>query len=206
MQNFNDLFKDNIDGFMKKKLCFLIFGMICFTSFSLLGEETDHRYQLRIGQIHIDHESKKPHTAGEIILDNGSVWEWSPCICCGKKLDSWKEGDRVKIANTLKNKYYMENLSRKFVPTVALKNDSQDVFPEIVEISDNGQKILLSDHSEWHIGWWSAQWAKYWKVGERVIITPVEAAFGEATHVIFNIQKEKTLFNDCSYINATLLN
>lgn len=163
-------------------------------------------YTRRLIALQVEEDMQNESVSGVITLDNGSRWIWNPCLCCCRKLDDWEIGDEIRIANVRDGQYSLYNFKHsKYQPPVEIDSSTIHCFPTINEINRLGQILILSDGSEWHLGWESAFWALFWSVGDPVIVTGDEPANGYSTHRIVNMNKEKTEFNDCSYVNATLL-
>ncbi len=169
------------------------------------NQESD-AYTRRVIALQVEEDMQNESVSGIIILDNGSKWIWNPCLCCCRKLDAWDIGDEIRILKTVNGQYKLYNGKHiSYQPEVQIEASSMGGFPTIYAIEDYGQTLVLSDGSEWDLGWWSAQWVYFWKIGDPVIVTSDVPAHMLATHRIVNMNKEKTEFNDCSYVNATLL-
>jgi len=181
-----------------KKFFTIFFSTILFLC-SLSAEDP---YDLHLASVVIDPENP---LKGKITLSNGSIWNWSPtCNCCKGKLDDWKEGDPLKIGKIQGKEYGILNLSVLHrMNRMTLDESTLTVFPTIEKVDDNAHYLLLSDGSLWYIGWWSSQAVKDWKVGEHILVTQAKT-IGEATHILFNLHREKSIFWDTSSANATL--
>lgn len=134
-----------------------------------------------------------------IFLNNRTAW-----TCKYKDLFNgpygWCLGDRVHIVYVYSEGYYLQNASCQGCVPVKLKNaNSHDLkVNTIEEIIKNDQKsantIVLDDATRWFIGSWSSGWMKNWQAGDRIIVTPQEFIFGNADHLLLNLDQEKSNF------------
>jgi len=134
-----------------------------------------------------------------IFLNNRTVW-----TCKYKDLFKgpygWCLGDRVHIVYVYSEGYYLQNASCQGCVPVKLQNaNSQDLkVNTIKEIIKNDKKstntIVLNDATRWFIGSWSSAWMKDWQAGDRIIVTAQEFIFGNADHLLLNVDQGKNSF------------
>lgn len=166
-------------------------------------------YEREIIGIEISHEERPTSFAeGIILLNDGSAWNWeAKCLCCKHKLDLWKFGDKIKIANTgIPEHFLLCNSSHpQYAPFVTLDPDTKETYPVITDIQKDGYALELSDGSSWSVTGWFNLRGITWQIGDRVIVAPQESTWSQSTHVIFNMNRvAKTLMDD-SYINVTMI-
>lgn len=129
-----------------------------------------------------------------IFLNNGTVW-----TCKYKDLFDgpygWCIGDRIHIVYVYSEGYYLQNASCQGCIPVKLQNaNAEDLqVNTIKEIIKNDKKstntIVLNDETRWFIGSWSSAWMKNWQVGNRIIVTAQEFIFGNADHLLLNLDQ-----------------
>lgn len=129
-----------------------------------------------------------------LLLNNGTAW-----TCKYKDLFDgpygWHLGDRIHIVYVYFEGYYLQNASCQGCVPVKLQNaNSQDLkVNSIKEIIKNDKKstntIVLNDATKWFIGSWSSAWMKDWQAGDRIIVTAQEFVFGNADHLLLNLDR-----------------
>jgi hypothetical protein len=129
-----------------------------------------------------------------IFLNNGTTW-----TCKYKDLFDgpygWRLGDRIHIVYVYSEGYYLQNASCQGCIPAKLQNaSSQDLkVNTIKEIIKNDKKstntIVLNDATRWFIGSWSSTWMEEWQVGDRIIVTVQEFIFGNADHLLINLDQ-----------------
>lgn len=172
---------------MQLKLCFIAF-MSFFSS--VYSEISEVRCSSSIMTIEAVAKSDKT----TIYLDNRTAWS-----CNYKDLFhgpyGWRLGDRVHIVYVYSEGYYLQNASSQGCVPVKLQNahSSSLRVNKIKEIIKNKIKgtttLVLNDGTRWFIGSWSSAWMKKWQVGDRIIVTEQEFVFGNADHLLLNLDQ-----------------
>lgn len=134
-----------------------------------------------------------------ILLNNGTAW-----TCKYKGLFDgpygWRLGDRVHIVYVYSEGYYLQNASCQGCVPAKLQNaNSHHLKVNIIkEIIKNDKKstntIVLDNETRWFIGSWSSAWMTDWHVGDRIIVTSQEFVFGNADHLLLNLDHGKKGF------------
>ncbi len=112
-------------------------------------------------------------------------------------LYGWHLGDRIHIVYVYTEGYYLQNASCQGCVPVKLKNpNAADLkVTTIKEVIRNDKKstntIVLQDATRWFIGSWSSSWMKDWQPGDRIIVTAQEFVFGNADHLLLNLDRGK---------------
>ncbi|MCI0381591.1 MAG: hypothetical protein L0207_00855 [Chlamydiae bacterium] len=177
-----------------------LFSICLFSNWIYADVQMDIPYKKKIISIELVPRSENSHfIKGTIQLTDGSNWDWKPCICCGKKLDSWQVGDEIQVKRIDKEKYQLINSTRvSYSPTVTSLIDSYQIYPKITanEYTIYGRILSLSDGSHWTVNLWNTPQAYFWKVGDPVLITPYHDTSRETYYILDNVSLEKSLFSD----------
>ena len=173
--------------------------------FSTLFADVDHSASstFKITQCEFDQTTYYPFFTIDIVLKNGSHWITDAHINYKENLEKWVIGDLVEIHKLDCLHYSLNNLSQPMANPYHFRLDksTQNAFPKVESIEENGYQLILNDGSQWSIGYWSARHLEVWNIGDGVLIAPSKARFGNATHVLYNTNLENYY-----YINATWMN
>lgn len=107
----------------------------------------------------------------------------------------WHLGDRIHIVYVYSQGYYLQNASCQGCVPVKLQNANAadlkvSIIKEIIKNDKNSTNtIILNDSTRWFIGSWSSAWMKDWQAGDRIIVTAQEFVFGNADHLLLNLDR-----------------
>jgi hypothetical protein len=134
-------------------------------------------YSHRIDSINLKYENSL--LGGTITLDNGYVLK----IVDYKTRDDnamtlWQQGDDLWFeAESNDNQLVMAVTNQqdkdkyKAQPYVIFDLlDSSNKGPKVVNVSQDGEYVKLSDGTVWQFGWWNKLSTKHWAAGQRVIV------------------------------------
>ncbi len=157
---------------------------------------------LKIVECNLDQKTYYPFCSADIVLENGSHWKCDFHIDYIGNLEEWGVGDFVHITKHRCEHYSLKNLSRQGIGCHGFFLDlsTKDKFPKVEAIEENGYLLVLSDGSQWSVGYWNARHLDMWNIGDSVIVTPWETVLG-TTHALYNINSDRYY-----YINATQMN
>lgn len=150
-------------------------------------------YQLRISGYYDDGSYRY------LYLNNGTIWRYlNPQF----SREAWLIGDEVVIGSSFGKGWTLKNKSYQGTTGLQFERLSRDQLPQIAKIDNGGGDLWLTDGSHWTIDWWSRLSGRTWRwrVGERLIISPLELLFGSYTHLLINIDQQM------SEANAFLIN
>jgi len=175
------------------KTFFLILATIFLSLSPFLSELTS--CPMRIESFQILNDSKKPaENKTEILLTNGMKWLYSDNDLF-EGTNCWKVDDRMNITYVYLEGYYLKNTSYQGCIPVKLQNRGSEelITKTILTIikSKDAFKIVLDDSTEWFVGWWSGVWMEDWKEGDRIVVTPQDFVFGNADHLLINLDSDK---------------
>ncbi|MCB1107904.1 MAG: hypothetical protein KDK76_07405 [Chlamydiia bacterium] len=178
------------------KKCLITFFIVVLFS-SLFSNEGPYHY--RIVEIETEERQYAPFTHVYIVLDNGSRWFTDFHNHYARYFDGWQEGDLVSLQHCFCGHYALTNLSHsQLLWHFTLDRSTQDVFPMVSSVEDNGYYLTLSDGSKWSIGYFNAGTASEWRVGSSVVVHPENSTLRGTTHSIYNMDDE-------TYIYATFI-
>lgn len=132
-------------------------------------------YKVHIKDIKLNYSGRM--LSGPIFLDNGVV---VLAVDYNNRddvtLNNWRRGDAVELSAHVKDNLYI-TLKRMDVENEALEvigiydtaHPPKDGLV-IIEITDNGHFIKLSDGSVWQFGVWNRLNTKHWNLGDHVIV------------------------------------
>ncbi|MCP5503869.1 MAG: hypothetical protein H7A41_01820 [Chlamydiales bacterium] len=157
---------------------------------------------LKIVDYKLDQTKYAPFCTADIVLENGSHWKGYFHSYYKSNLDEWRVGDSIQIHKHRCLHYSLKNLNRPGTAYHCFNLDlsTENRFPKVEAIEDNGYLLILSDGSHWSVGYLSGWYLDAWGIGDRVIVTPWETSFG-TTHALYNIDLESYF-----YINAAQMN
>ena len=133
-------------------------------------------YNNRISEAHLSYD--RAFLGGTIQLPNGYIFN----VVDYKQRDDnalllWKVGDRVEFTPTTKGDQLflivknLEGNDKDIVePYVVFDAKASGDGLKIIEVTNKGKFIKLSDNSVWEFSWYNQFSSKYWKVGNRVLI------------------------------------
>lgn len=129
-----------------------------------------------------------------ISLNNGTTWSCTYTDLFDEPY-GWHLGDRVHIIYVYSEGYYLQNASCEGCVPVKLQNrNATDLkVTTIKEIIKNEKKstntLILEDGTRWFVGSWSSAWMPDWQPGDRIIVTEQEFMFGNADHLLLNLDR-----------------
>lgn len=181
-----------------KNLSNFFIVIFIFFNFFILGNSTQPSLICPFSIIKIEsfEESNKKTT---ILLDNG-------ILCSYKDTDlfngenGWMLGDRISLVYVSSQGYFLQNDSCQGCIPVKLINVHSKYLKTlyIQDILKNEEKstntIILSDNTRWFIGSWSSSWMSNWQIRDRILVTPQEFMFGNADHLLINLDRESSNF------------
>ena len=157
---------------------------------------------LKIVEYKLDQTTYYPFGMADIVLENGSHWKFDFHVNDKGNLEEWNVGDFVHIYKYKCEHYSLKNLNLQGMGYHGFNLDlsTKDNFPKLEDIEEDGYLLVLSDGSQWSVGYWNARHLDMWNIGDRVIVTPSETILG-TTHALYNINSDRYY-----YINATQVN
>ena len=157
---------------------------------------------LKIVECKLDQTTYYPFCSADIVLENGSHWKGNFHVGYKDNLEEWDVGDFVHIAKHKCEHYSLKNLNHPGVGYHCFNLDlsTENNFPKVEAIEQNGYLLILSDGSHWSVGYWNSRHLDMWNIGDSVIVTPWETVLG-TTHALYNINSDRYY-----YINATQMN
>ncbi len=138
-----------------------------------------------------------------LILDNGFIWEIDKDAYNKGKVNDWKEGDEIVLNYEDSTSWTLRFIAdaieyidrrpchkapieiifsltnmRTNTTVEAFYHDFQDVWiaPQIKSIDLNGKRIVLTDNTQWKVGWVHSFYSSDWKPGHRILIMPQEGS------------------------------